>query len=306
MQFRHARHTNNLEPLINFYTEIIGLEKLGGFKDHDDYEGVFLGMKNSDWHLEFTASHEKADHHFDEDDLIVFYFNTEAEIKAILKNAERNNVALIKPKNQYWESNGHTFLDPDGFIVVISLRPPALISGDGITKTILENGINNWNDLTKQVQNLPYGRNSGRSDFSLVIKENKGTCSSKHALLKKIADLNNIKNVSLILCIYKMTEYNTPKIGHVLTDNSLECIPEAHCYLKLNGNRIDFTGQNAEIAKIEKDILTEMEIQPEQVVDFKIDFHKDFLRQWLKVSGLKITFDEIWEIREKCIANLAE
>ena len=35
MKFRYARHTNNLGTLIDFYQNIIGLEKLGGFKDHN-------------------------------------------------------------------------------------------------------------------------------------------------------------------------------------------------------------------------------------------------------------------------------
>ncbi|BBI65852.1 hypothetical protein PKHYL_00430 [Psychrobacter sp. KH172YL61] len=44
MKFRYARHTNNLGTLIDFYQNIIGLEKLGGFKDHNGYDGVFLGF----------------------------------------------------------------------------------------------------------------------------------------------------------------------------------------------------------------------------------------------------------------------
>lgn len=33
MKFRYARHTSNLAALEKFYTEIIGLQKLGGFED---------------------------------------------------------------------------------------------------------------------------------------------------------------------------------------------------------------------------------------------------------------------------------
>ncbi|MFN4152491.1 MAG: VOC family protein, partial [Candidatus Sericytochromatia bacterium] len=75
MKFRIARHTNNLEPLINFYTNYLGLELLGRFKNHSSYDGIFLGKKDLDWHLEFTMSDEKANHIFDEDDLLVFYDN---------------------------------------------------------------------------------------------------------------------------------------------------------------------------------------------------------------------------------------
>ncbi|AOY44171.1 MULTISPECIES: hypothetical protein [Psychrobacter] len=48
MKFRYARHTNNLGTLIDFYQNIIGLEKLGGFKDHNGYDGVFLGFPDQD------------------------------------------------------------------------------------------------------------------------------------------------------------------------------------------------------------------------------------------------------------------
>ncbi|MCK7556341.1 hypothetical protein MKQ70_15495 [Chitinophaga sedimenti] len=72
MKFRYARHTNDLHQIEKFYTEIIGLEKLGGFENHDHYDGIFLGFPQQDWHLEFTTSDEKTQSRFDEDDILVF------------------------------------------------------------------------------------------------------------------------------------------------------------------------------------------------------------------------------------------
>lgn len=69
-----------------------------------------------------------------------------------------------------------------------------------------------WNTLLQGVQNIPFGRNRSRADFSLVLKENRGTCSTKHALIKEIADLNKIEHVELMLGIYKMNDQNTPGI----------------------------------------------------------------------------------------------
>ncbi|TSJ44155.1 hypothetical protein FO440_08280 [Mucilaginibacter corticis] len=72
MKLRVARHTSNLKPLISFYTTVLGLDVIGSFTDHAGYDGVFIGGKNSEWHLEFTTSANNADHHADEDDLLVF------------------------------------------------------------------------------------------------------------------------------------------------------------------------------------------------------------------------------------------
>ena len=138
----------------------------------------------------------------------------------------------------------------------------------------------------------------------MVLSEKKGTCSSKHALLKSIADFNNVPNINLIIGIYRMTESNTPKIGVELTENSIKFIPEAHCYLKINVNRIDLTTKESEFDKIKKDILQEKVIEPNQVSKFKVDYHKDFVKRWLKEIKSKFTFNEIWRIREKFIENL--
>ena len=181
-----------------------------------------------------------------------------------------------------------------------------LSSNDVLTHLANHQGLFSWNQLTAYIKNLPYGRNANRSDFSLVMTEEKGTCSSKHALLKQVADLNNIPNIKLIIGIYKMNEQNTPKIGATLSNHSIDFIPEAHCYLKINGERIDFTTSASEFKRLEADIIQELEIEPWQVADFKVKYHQDFIKQWLKDASSSFSFDEIWQIRERCIANLSE
>ena len=122
MKFRYARHTNNLEPSIQFYTKLIGLEVLGNFVNHSNYDGVFLGHSNMDWHLEFTTSKMEAIHTFDEDDLLVFYVESQSEMDEILNKANSFGIKEVEPKNPYWKDNGVTFLDPDGFRVVVALK----------------------------------------------------------------------------------------------------------------------------------------------------------------------------------------
>ncbi len=181
-----------------------------------------------------------------------------------------------------------------------------LNSSDSLTSLLKNKGIRSWNELTIFIESLPYGRNLNRSDFELVLKEMKGTCSSKHALLKRIADINAIPDVQLVLGMYRMNGLNTPRIGSVLTENLLEYIPEAHCYLKINNRRYDLTSKESQIERIENDIIEEKIIRPEQVVEFKVEYHKEFLKSWIKKNKFNFDFDHIWRVRERCIEELSQ
>ena len=119
MTFRYARHTNQLQVLTQFYTDVFGLSILGSFEDHESYNGVFLGTKGENWHLEFTSSDEPCNHTFDDDDLITFYPETRVEYEKIVQGIEANNIEQITAKNDYWNRNGIVVKDPDGFIVVL-------------------------------------------------------------------------------------------------------------------------------------------------------------------------------------------
>jgi hypothetical protein len=120
MKFRLARHTNKLKEIVNFYVNIIGLDILGEFKNHSGYDGVFVGRNNLDWHLEFTQSNDLVKHKFDEDDILVFYPNTQIEYNKIMNALTNHNIIKIKAKNPYWQVNGITIKDPDEHNVIIS------------------------------------------------------------------------------------------------------------------------------------------------------------------------------------------
>lgn len=186
------------------------------------------------------------------------------------------------------------------------IQTTALKVTDKLTNLIKSTGIEDWQALVEFVKNLPYGRNQNRTDLSLVISEKKGSCSSKHALLKKVADINNIPTIKLMLGIYKMNNQNTPNIGDVLTKNGLEFMPEAHCYLSINGIRTDVTTAQSEFKNLENDILQEIAIEASQVADFKVQYHQEFLKNWIVTNQIHKSFDEIWNIREACIANLSK
>ncbi len=182
----------------------------------------------------------------------------------------------------------------------------ALRSKDDLTNTVRSIGISTWNTLTAYISQLPYGRNQNREDLSLVLIEKKGTCSSKHALFKTLADLNEIPKVSLILGIYKMNEANTLGVDSPLSLNLISYIPEAHCYLSIDGKRHDYTSKNSRMKTIENDIIHEMEISPDQVSTFKVMYHQEFIRKWIDDDKSDLKFEEVWCIREECIASLAK
>ena len=70
MKFRVARHTDNLKPIITFYCDLLGLDVLGEFTNHNKYDGVFIGKEGLNRHLEFTTSEESPKHQADKDDFV--------------------------------------------------------------------------------------------------------------------------------------------------------------------------------------------------------------------------------------------
>lgn len=103
-----------------------------------------------------------------------------------------------------------------------------------IMQAFLDCTISNFHSACHYIHQLPYGRTSERAHWWLVLKEQQGACSSKHALLKALADELHLP-IRLMIGIYAMDETNTQGVGAVLAEHQLQAIPEAHCYLEHAG-----------------------------------------------------------------------
>lgn len=104
-----------------------------------------------------------------------------------------------------------------------------------------------------------------------------------------------------------MNPKNTPKISRTLQQHALDFIPEAHCYLQYENQIIDLTKVNSKPIDFVEDLMEEIEISPEQITDYKVNYHKKFLSTWLNDNPkIPYTLNEIWDIREQCIRDLGD
>ena len=177
-----------------------------------------------------------------------------------------------------------------------------------LSKMCLDLGLSNFEAVFNFVKALPYGRTKNRDDYTQVLLERKGTCSTKHAFLKAIAIENNIDDLKLCLGIFEMNAANTPKIKSILEQYQLQYIPEAHCYLKHNDTIIDITFNSDHKTKpsFSETLLYEVYIEPRQIGAYKVTFHKSFLKTWIKNEQLRFSLKQLWNIREACILALSE
>jgi hypothetical protein len=182
-----------------------------------------------------------------------------------------------------------------------------LTSSEPYSTAFRERVIHSFSDACAFVHQLPYGRNANRSDFSLVLSEEKGTCSSKHALLASLALENGIEQVELIVGIFMMSPETNPSLENFFSDKSYTTIPEAHCYLNYKGERFDFTALGFDKEKIAPKIVREQRIDPNQVSEWKVMIHKHYLEGWLKRNpAIELSLDELWKDREEAIALLSQ
>lgn len=156
------------------------------------------------------------------------------------------------------------------------------------------------------VKRLPYGRTTDRSDFRLVLTEEKGTCSTKHALLKAIALENAIEDLELYVGIFNMNAIQIPDIKPILDANGLDYIPEAHCYLKYQNEIIDVTFPDLqEMPRFITTLRNEERIQPKQIGSYKLAYHQKYLKTWIKDEPINLSFNAVWDIREACIRHIS-
>lgn len=168
-----------------------------------------------------------------------------------------------------------------------------------------ELGIDDFKQACEYIKLLPYKRNKDRDNLLNVIIEQKGVCSTKHAVLRKLALENNHPKVELILGIFRMDAEYAPAIKTTLEKANLDYIIEGHTYLKYNNEFYDYTTVTSDYKLFKDKVISEEIYEYNQIGDFKINLHRVAIQKWLDITPIIFySLDEIWNIREQCIADL--
>lgn len=122
-QLRIARPVSDLQRSAALYCSGLGLQQIADFQDHQGFSGIMLGDKSLSWHLEFTLCH----HHpvtptATEEDLLVLYFPDSVQWQQVCADMGAAGFRQVAAFNPYWDINGATFIDHDGYRVVIQNR----------------------------------------------------------------------------------------------------------------------------------------------------------------------------------------
>jgi len=116
---RVARPTDDIDALLPFYRDGVGLSVLYRFEDHDGFDGVMLGHEKAPWHLEFTrARGHRAGRAPTADNLLVLYRPDLEEWQAAIDGMTAAGFRPVPSFNPYWDRTGLTFEDPDGYRLV--------------------------------------------------------------------------------------------------------------------------------------------------------------------------------------------
>src|SRR5262245_41379367 len=106
---RVARPTDDLDGVLRFYSDGLGLSLLYRFDDHDGFAGIMLGGERAPYHLEFTRkSGHTAGRAPTQDNLLVFYYPHEADWRIAVQRMRTAGFDPVPSFNPYWDHQGIT------------------------------------------------------------------------------------------------------------------------------------------------------------------------------------------------------
>ncbi len=117
---RIARPSADPARLAELYCRALGWRVLGGFEDHEGFDGVMVGPPGGAFHLELTRhrGHPVAPAPTAED-LLVLYLPDRADWAAACERALAAGFSQVPSFNPYWDRQGRSFADPDGYRLVL-------------------------------------------------------------------------------------------------------------------------------------------------------------------------------------------
>ncbi len=118
-----------------------------------------------------------------------------------------------------------------------------LIPVGELSKKFLDLGIKTFKHACNYVHNVDYGYNTKYEDKMIFFKENKGSCTSKHAVIAGLAQELKIPLYKHV-CVYKFTEEITTGVNEILNKYNIPYVPMTHCFLVYDKYKFDLSEGN--------------------------------------------------------------
>ena len=176
----------------------------------------------------------------------------------------------------------------------LTVFPEKTLSSAGtISSQFLSLGINSFIDACRYVHELPYGYNSDRDDLMILFKENKGTCTTKHAVISTLAIELSLP-VEKHVGIYAMTEDIITGSYEIQKKYNLPYVPMIHCFLVYGQYKVDLSegNNNGKNRSIEEFLYTRR-VEPNISAKAEYLLYRNALKEFIlprkEMEGVEIT-----------------
>ncbi len=167
----------------------------------------------------------------------------------------------------------------------IEVLPNVKIQAKGVvSEKFLERGIETFSVACQWIKDLPYGSNSNNENSLILFQENRGTCTTKHGIIARLAqelELEIYKNLGF----YRLNDEIVTGVDEIIQAHGLNFIPQIHCFLEYGLFRVDLTEGNCNGKnKTIEDYDFVVRVNPDLTYEEEKRYYINYLNQYFAIE----------------------
>ncbi len=185
----------------------------------------------------------------------------------------------------------------------IEVLPDVNIQAKGVvSEKFLERKIETFRAACHWIKDLPYGSNSNNENSLILFEENRGTCTTKHGVIARLAqelELEIYKNLGF----YRLNDEIVIGVNAIIQTHGLKFIPQIHCFLEYGSFRVDLTEGNCNGKnKTIEDYDFVVRVNPDLTHEEEKRYYISYLNQYFAIepSLAEVDSSTILELLEAC------
>jgi len=185
----------------------------------------------------------------------------------------------------------------------IDVLPNTKIRPEGqVCQVFLNLGLTSFQEACRYVKAMPYGSNSNNEDSLILFEEGRGTCTTKHGAIARLAQELSIP-VFKNLGFYRLNDEIVTGVNAILKPYNLRFIPQIHCFLEYESSRVDLTEGNCNGKnKTIKDYDFVVRVKPDIDREEEKRYYLEYLQRYGAIVPELLSMDQsiVLEILDTC------